>query len=199
MDRVNQTLRRLPAGLIYLAGGAWAGFLFWQGLTGQLGPEPIKALEHEYGITALILLVAGLTITPLRRFAGLNLLKYRRAIGLTAFLFVVCHLMVWAVLDQGSWSRIWADLIKRPYITVGMAAVVLAMPLALTSNNASVRRLGAGWRRLHKLTYPVVLLSAVHFVMLRKGVQLEPVLYLLGIVGLLALRLRIRATRQKAA
>lgn len=199
MDRVNQTLRQLPTWPVYLAGGGWAGLLFWQGLTGQLGPEPIKALEHEYGITALILLVAGLTITPLRRFAGLNLLKYRRAIGLTAFFFVICHLMVWAVLDQGAWARIWADLIKRPYITVGMAAVLLAMPLALTSNNASVRRLGAGWRKLHRLTYLVVLLSAVHFVMLRKGIQMEPVLYLLGIIGLLALRLRIRASRQKAA
>ncbi|MGH1353634.1 MAG: protein-methionine-sulfoxide reductase heme-binding subunit MsrQ [Thalassovita sp.] len=196
MDRVNRILRRVPAWTIYVAGAAWAGLLFWQGLTGQLGVEPIQALEHEYGITALILLIVGLAVTPMRRHLGLNLLKFRRAIGLTAFFFVVCHLMVWAVLDQGSVARIWADIIKRPYITIGMMALVLSIPLAVTSNNVSIRKLGVRWRKLHKLTYPVVLLSAVHFVMLRKGIQLEPVLYLVGITGLLAFRLPMRASRR---
>jgi sulfoxide reductase heme-binding subunit YedZ len=199
MERANLILRGVPAWSIYAAGLFWAGLLFWQGATGRLGVEPIQALEHEYGITALILLVVGLAVTPLRRFLGLNLLKFRRALGLTAFFFVICHVLVWAVLDQGTIARIWADILKRPYITVGMLALVLTLPLAVTSNNASIRKLGASWRKLHKITYPVVLLSAVHFVMLRKGIQLEPVLYLLGIVALLALRLPRRASRRKPA
>jgi sulfoxide reductase heme-binding subunit YedZ len=199
MERVNQTLRRLPAWVIFLGGAAWAGLLFWQGLTGQLGGEPIQALEHEYGITALILRVAGLAISPLRRFTGVNLLKFRRAIGVTGFFFIVAHLLVWAVLDQGTLARIWAAIVKRPYITVGMVALVLAVPLAVTSNNASVRKLGRAWRKLHLLTYPVAVLAGVHFVMLRKGIQLEPMLYLLGIAVLLIVRLRKRPSRQRAA
>jgi sulfoxide reductase heme-binding subunit YedZ len=199
MDRLNRMLRRVPAWSSYGAGAGWAGLRFWQGLTGRLGVEPIQALEHEYGITALILFVVGLAVTPLRRLLGLNLMKFRRAIGLTAFFFVLCHLLVWAVLDQGTLTRIWADIVKRPYITVGMGAMLLAVPLALSSNNASIRKLGPAWRRLHKLTYPVVLLSAVHFVMLRKGIQLEPVLYLLGVLALLALRLPLRTSRRKPA
>ncbi|WP_420568622.1 protein-methionine-sulfoxide reductase heme-binding subunit MsrQ [Thalassovita sp.] len=199
MNHVNQLLRRLPAWSIYMGGVAWAALLFWQGLTGRLGVEPIQTLEHEYGICALILLVIGLSVSPLRRFTGLNLLKFRRAIGVTAFFFVLAHLLVWAVLDQGTLARIWADILKRPYITVGMLALVLAVPLAVTSNNASVRWLGRGWRKLHRLTYPVVLLAGVHFVMLRKGIQLEPVLYLMGITGLLLLRLRLPASRQRRA
>lgn len=199
IDRLNQTLRRVSPSLLYICAAAYAAFAFWQGLSGQLGPEPIKALEHIYGEAALILLVAGLAVTPLRRFTGLTLIRFRRAIGLSAFAFVLCHLLVWAVLDVQALDRVWADIVKRPYITVGMAGLVLLIPLALTSNNRSVRRLGAGWRRLHRLTYPAVLLGAVHFVMLRKGIQVEPVLYLLGIVGLLALRAIPVTSRRKPA
>ena len=118
-------------------------------------------------------------------------MKFRRAIGLSCFFFVVAHLMVWAVLDVQALGRVWADIVKRPYITVGMAGFALLLPLAVTSNNLSVRRLGPAWRKLHKLTYPAAVLGAVHYVMLVKGWQVEPLIYLAVIVTLLALRLPV--------
>ena len=140
-------------------------------MTGGLGVEPIKALEHEYGKLALQLLVFGLAISPLRRHIGLNLMKFRRAIGVLTFSFAALHLLVWLVLDVQVPSEIWADIVKRPYITVGMAAFALILPLAVTSNNWSVRRLGSRWRKLHRLVYPAAILGAVHYVMLTKGFQ----------------------------
>ena len=202
IDRLNQYVRKLPTWVVYLMGALPAPWLFYQGLTGGLGVEPIKALEHEYGELALQLLLAGLAITPLRRFAGLNLLKFRRAIGLLAFFYVACHLLVWLALDVQILSQIWADILKRPYITIGMVGFLVMLPLAVTSNNASVRRLGAVWRKLHKLTYAAALLGAVHFVMLVKGFQIEPLVYLGLTILLLVLRLpgmtRRSATRRPA-
>jgi sulfoxide reductase heme-binding subunit YedZ len=165
--------------------------------TGGLGVEPIKALEHELGEIALQLLIIGLAITPLRRYLGLNLMKFRRAIGLLTFFYVVLHLLVWLFLDVQIASQIWADIQKRPYITIGMTAFALMIPLAVTSNNWSVRRLGPKWRSLHKMVYVIAVLGGLHFVMLTKGFQLEPLLYMAAIVGLLALRLR--GLRKRAA
>jgi sulfoxide reductase heme-binding subunit YedZ len=190
MDRVNGALRRLPPWLIYLVAAAWAGWMFWRGISGDLGPDPVRALEHAYGERALQLVVLGLAVTPLRRIAGLNLIRFRRAIGVTVFFLVLAHFAVWAVLDVQSLGRVWADIVKRPYITVGMAALALLIPLAITSNNWSVRRLGPRWRKLHKLTYPMAILAAVHFVWLVKGFQVEPMIYLGLILGLLALRIK---------
>lgn len=192
-DAVNRAARRVPTWAVYLALALPAPWLFWLGLTGGLGVEPIKALEHEYGELALKLLIAGLCVTPLRRFAGVNLLKFRRAIGLMAFFYVSAHLLVWLVLDVQLLGQIWADILKRPYITVGMAAFVLMIPLAATSTNAAIRRLGGGWRKLHRLTYAVALLGALHFVMLAKGFQIEPLVYMGIVVALLVLRAIPRA------
>ncbi len=188
-ERVNSAARRIPVWLVYTIGLLPAPWFLYLGLTGGLGAEPIKALEHELGLFALQLLIAGLTITPLRRFAGINLIRFRRAIGVLAFTYVALHLLVWLALDVQVLSRVWADILKRPYITIGMTAFVLMLPLVFTSNNWSVRRLGPTWRRLHKLTYIVVLLGGVHFVMLRKGFQIEPLAYLAVILILLVLRL----------
>ncbi|KIC50216.1 sulfite oxidase [Tateyamaria sp. ANG-S1] len=187
-DVINSTARRVPTWALYIVALIPVPVLLYMAQTGGLGREPIRALEHELGEIALQLVIAGLCISPLRRFAGVNLLKFRRAVGLLAFIYVVLHLLVWAVLDVQTLDRVIADIIKRPYITIGMAAFVLMVPLAVTSNNASVRRLGAAWRRLHLLTYPIATLSAVHFIWLSKGFQLEPLAYLSVILGLLALR-----------
>ncbi len=189
IDPLNQTLRRLPVWLIYTVGMLPSPCLFFLGLTGGLGVEPIKALEHELGEIGLQFLIAGLAVTPLRRYLGLNLMKFRRAIGLLTFYYIVCHLLVWAILDVQIVSEMWADIIKRPYITIGMAAFVLMLPLAITSNNWSVRQLGRKWRSLHKLVYAAAVLGGLHFVMLAKGFQIEPLIYLGVILGLLALRL----------
>ncbi|AUQ51527.1 hypothetical protein PhaeoP83_03299 [Phaeobacter inhibens] len=189
MQRINSLFRMVPVWLVYMGGMLPAGVLFYQGLSGALGAEPIKALEHEYGELALQLLVATLAITPLRRLLGLNLMRFRRAIGLLCFFYVSCHLLVWLVLDVQLLGQILADILKRPYITIGMAGFVLMLPLALTSNGISVRRLGARWRLLHRLTYPAAFLGALHYVMLAKGFQLEPLIYMGAILLLLALRL----------
>lgn len=188
-DRFNTAVRRVPAWTVYAGSVAYAGWVFFQGATGALGPNPVEAIEHAYGEAALYLLIAGLAVTPLRRFAKVNLLKFRRAIGLACFFFVTAHLLVWAVLDVQAVGRVWADIVKRPYITVGMAAFLLLLPLAATSNNRSVRKLGAKWRQLHKLVYPAAVLGAIHYVMLVKGWQIRPLVMLGIVLALLGLRL----------
>ena len=188
--RVSGFARRVPNWVLYIMCLLPIPVGFWQGLSGQLGPEPIRALEHLYGWYALAFMVAVLLVTPLRRLLGVNLIAWRRTLGLVAFIYVAAHLLVWLVLDLQDIARIWADILKRPYITVGMAAFLLMLPLALTSTNWAIRRMGpVRWKRLHYLTYGVAVLGAVHFVMLRKGVQIEPLLWLLAVLGLLALRL----------
>ncbi|WPY93460.1 protein-methionine-sulfoxide reductase heme-binding subunit MsrQ [Limimaricola variabilis] len=189
-QKINGALRRVPAWPLYVLGALWAAFLFWQALTGRLGVEPINALEREYGDTALKLLVAGLAVTPLLKYTRVSLLKFRRAIGLLTFFFVLAHFLVWALLDVQSFGRVWADILKRPYVTVGMIAFLGLIPLALTSNNLSIRRLGRSWRRLHQLVYGIAILGAVHYIWLAKGFQIEPLVYLGLILGLLAARVR---------
>ena len=193
---INQGARRVPTWVLYIVGAVPPIWLFIAGLTGGLGVDPVKAMEHQMGEWALWLLIAGLCITPLRRFAGINLLRFRRAIGLLAFFYIVGHLLVWLVLDVQILSQIWRDILKRPYITIGMGAFVLLIPLAVTSNNLSIRKMGARWRQLHKLVYLAAVLGAVHFVMLVKGFQYEPLIYLAVVLALLALRLPILSRRR---
>lgn len=195
---INTPVRRVPAWLIYLGSFAYAAWLLWLGIAGQLGPNPVEALEHALGEAALYMLVAGVAVTPLRRLSGISLLKFRRAIGLSCFFFVCMHLLTWAVLDVQALDRVWADILKRPYITVGMLAFLLMLPLALTSNNASVRWLGAGWRKLHRLTYPAAVLGGVHYLMLVKGWQIRPMIFLAVILLLLAMRARKQTRAAKA-
>ncbi|UWQ79505.1 protein-methionine-sulfoxide reductase heme-binding subunit MsrQ [Leisingera sp. S132] len=200
MDAANRLLRRLPVWAVYLLGALPAPWLFYQGLTGGLGVEPIKALEHEYGELALQLMILTLAVSPLRRVIGLNLMKFRRAIGLLCFFYVLCHLLVWLVLDVQILGQIIVDIAKRPYITIGMAAFVLMLPLALSSNNLSVWTLGRTWTRLHRLTYAAALLGSLHFVMLSKGFQIEPLIYLGLTMLLLAVRLPVlRRSRHPAS
>ncbi|MBS8226309.1 protein-methionine-sulfoxide reductase heme-binding subunit MsrQ [Vannielia litorea] len=190
IDTLNTTLRKLPAWTLYLLAPLPAAFWLWQGATGASGPEPIKALEHSLGEFALQLLIVGLAVTPLRKWTGLNLLKFRRAIGVVSFFYVLLHFLTWLVLDMSLlWGQILGDIVKRPYITIGFIGFVLLIPLAITSNNASVRKLGARWRKLHKLVYPAVLLGGLHWVWLAKGWQVEPMLYMGAILAILALRM----------
>ena len=199
VQTLNGWLRKVPAWPVYAIAVLPPAWYLWQGLTGGLGVDPVKAMEHAIGLLALQVLVATLAITPLRKFSGLNLIKYRRALGLVGFFYVVLHLTVWWVLDVQFLAQVWADIVKRPYITVGMAAFVLLIPLAVTSNNLSIRKVGPlVWRRVHLLAYPAILLGALHFIWLRKGFQLEPMLYMAGIIGLLALRVEWKRRRAAA-
>lgn len=190
VDLTNTTVRRIPTWAVYILYLIPVPVLLYMAQTGGLGREPIKALEHELGEIALQLLIIGLAITPMRRYLGLNFLKFRRTFGVLAFTYVALHLLVWLVLDVGILSQIWTDILKRPYISIGMVGFVLMIPLAMTSNNVSVRRLGPLWRKLHKLTYVIVILGGVHFIMVVKGIQLEPLIYMGVILGLLALRFK---------
>lgn len=196
MDRINQLLRKVPTWLVYIVGLIPVPLFLYLAQTGGLGREPIKALEHELGELALKLIIVGLAITPLRKFVGLNLIKFRRSIGVLAFTYVALHLLVWLVLDVGILSQIWADILKRPYITIGMVGFVVMIPLAVTSNNWSVKRLGVKWRRLHQLTYVAAALGGVHFIMIAKGIQLEPLIYMAVILALLAYRLPMFARKR---
>ena len=190
VERINTTARRIPTWAVYILYILPAPYFFYLALTGGLGPDPVKPLEHEYGEIALQLLIIGLCVTPLRRFFGINLVKFRRTFGMLAFTYVTLHLLVWAFLDVQTLDRVIADIIKRPYITIGMAGFLLLLPLAITSNNWSVRKLGPKWRQLHKLTYAAVILGGVHYIWLVKGIQLEPLIYMAVIIALLSLRLR---------
>ncbi|MFC2968387.1 protein-methionine-sulfoxide reductase heme-binding subunit MsrQ [Acidimangrovimonas pyrenivorans] len=187
---INGKLRKLPAWPLYFFGLLPLGWLAWLIVTGDLGVDPVKTLEHKVGKIGLQFLVATLCVTPLRRFTGVSLIKYRRALGLLSFFYIALHLMVWLGLDiQFRWTEIGADILKRPYITIGMLGFAVMLPLAITSNNLSVRRMGAvAWGKLHKLTYVAAAAGAIHYMMLVKAWPLEPMLYLAGVAALLALR-----------
>jgi methionine sulfoxide reductase heme-binding subunit len=200
-DRINPVARKIPTWVVYLGGLIPLAFVVTQALTGDLGADPVKTLERTLGLYALQFLIATLCITPLRRFTGVMLIRFRRALGLLTFLYAALHLTVWVTLDLAfRWGEIWGDIVKRPYILVGMIALLVMVPLAVTSNNTSVRRLGGQmWQRLHKLTYLAAGLGALHFVMLSKVWNVELVLYTAGIIVLLALRLVPAAKRRAVA
>jgi sulfoxide reductase heme-binding subunit YedZ len=197
----NGVARKVPTWPLYIVGAMLPAWLFFQGVTGGLGVDPVKAMEHQMGIWGLQLLIASIAITPLRKHLGVNLLKFRRAIGLLAFFFILGHFMIWLGLDiQFRWGEIWKDILKRPAITIGMVGLVVMLPLAMTSWNGAIRRMGAAtWGKLHKLAYLAVLAGGVHYVMVVKTWQTEPFLYLAGIVALLALRVKLQKRKVATA
>lgn len=198
-DTIHRGLRPVRPWMVYTLGALPALLLVIDVFTGNLGVDPVKTIEHRVGEVALQLIVAGLCITPLRRFAGLNLIRFRRQIGVLAFVYATLHLLVWITLDlQFRWSEIGADLVKRPYIIVGFAAFLMLLPLAVTSNNAAIRRMGAAaWQRLHWLTYPAAALAGLHFILLVKAWPAEPLIYMGAILALLGLRLIPRAAPRR--
>lgn len=191
VDTANTLLKRVPVLPLYAVALLPAGWLFYQALTGQLGADPMRSLEQGLGLWALRYMLATLSVTPLRKFTGLNLIRFRRMMGLSAFYVAVVHLAVYLLLDrQLAWGEIAADLYKRPYIIFGMSAFVLLIPMALTSTDGAVRRLGAmAWRRLHKLAYPVAVLMILHYLWLVKSWTTEPLTYAFITAALLGLRL----------
>ena len=176
---------------LYVVGMAPAVWYFYLGITNQLGADPQNVLERALGLWALRFLVVSLAISPLRQLGGPNLIRYRRAIGLLAFYYACLHLTVYMVIDQGlDLTAILNDITRKPYIIVGMAAFVTLVPLAITSNSASIRRLGGRWNRLHRLAYVAAVLAALHFIMLVKVWPLEPLIYAALVVSLLLFRLQ---------
>jgi sulfoxide reductase heme-binding subunit YedZ len=177
---------------IYVVGLMPAVVYFWLGATGGLGADPVREFEQTLGLWALRFLILTLAVTPLRELAGVNLLRYRRALGLLAFWYAVMHFTVYLTLDRGLlWGTILPDIAKRPFITLGFSALVLLVPLALTSNRLSIRRLGRNWRRLHRLIYVAAALAAVHYLMATKVVDATQAAH----VGLIVLLLGYRLVR----
>ena len=184
-------LPQVPKILVYIVGFIPAVWLFYAGVMDQLGADPMRYLEQALGLWALRFLIATLTITPLRQLFNIKLLRYRRAIGLLAFYYAALHLITYLVLDQGlDVAAIVADIVKRPYITIGMATFVILVPLAVTSNNAAIRRMGGqAWARLHKLVYVAAVGAVLHFILVVKSWPTEPLVYAAIVAVLLGYRL----------
>lgn len=165
-------------------------------LTGSsaLGADPVAAIEHELGIWALRLLLVTLAVTPLRQLSGQPaVLRFRRMLGLYAFFYATLHFVAYLVLDlRGYWLTVFEEIVRRPYITVGFAAWLLLVPLAVTSTKAAMRRLGRHWARLHRLVYPIAALAVLHFWWIVKTDFREPALY----AGILAVLLGWRLFRR---
>jgi sulfoxide reductase heme-binding subunit YedZ len=175
--------------LVGLAPLAALGYWFW---TGDLTANPIEFVTRTLGDWALRLLLASLAMTPLRLLFGLGWpVTLRRLLGLFAFAYVVLHFAVWIVLDHFfDWRTMGDDIAKRPWITVGVTALVLLCPLAATSTTGMIKRLGGvAWRRLHRLAYVAAVLGILHYLWLAKKVLIAPKVY----AGVLALLLAVRA------
>lgn len=168
----------------------WLGF--------SAGVDPVKFLELECGQTALNFIFLTLMVTPARHLAGLpHLPRLRRMLGLFAFFYVALHFTVYVVLDlEFDWHTLGADIAKRPYITVGFTAFLMLIPLAVTSTNRMMRRLGRRWAQLHRLVYVIAAFGVWHFYWQEKKDVREPVLYAAGLALLLGYR-AVRALRRK--
>ncbi len=155
-----------------------------------LGANPVEELIHRCGKWGLNFLLITLAVTPLRRTTGWNqVIRFRRMLGLFAFFYIVLHFLMYAGVDQRfAIDYIVEDIIERPYITLGMTALVLLLPLAVTSTSGMMRRLGRRWQKIHRLVYPIAVLGVWHFWWQVKQDILEPLIY----AGILALLFAIR-------
>ena len=179
--------------LLILLGGAFSV----AGLS--LGANPIEELLHELGRWGLKFLLLTLAVTPLRRWTGWNwLIRFRRMLGLFAFFYILLHFVVYAVLDQSlDLAAIVEDIIKRPYITLGMAGLLMLIPLAATSTRGMMRRLGKRWQKLHRLVYVIAIVAVWHFYWQVKLDTLDASIYAVILAFLLGTRIYFsRVSRQ---
>jgi sulfoxide reductase heme-binding subunit YedZ len=171
------------------------------GVAGEsLGANPVETVLHTLGKWGLKFLVLTLAVTPLKDIFNLpRLLAFRRMLGLFAFFYVLLHFLTWLILDQGLyWPGILVDIGKRPFITIGFAALLMLVPLAVTSTNKMMRRLGRRWTKLHRLIYVIAILGVWHyFWQVKKDVR-EPLIYFGVVVALLAWRVWKRRRAPKA-
>lgn len=203
----NDFIRKIAKPVVFimclgpLAWIVWTAVLGGVGPSGPLGANPIVYTNRYLGDWAIRFLLMTLAITPVTGITGWKtLMRFRRMIGLYTFFYVCLHMSSYIGLDQFfNWRDIWNDIVKRNYITVGMVNFVLLLALAATSTNAMVKRLGGKrWTRLHMLIYPAGILASFHFYMMRKGVQLEPIIYAAICAVLLGYR-AVKHFQKKAA
>lgn len=172
--------------------------LIWLGINDGLGANPIEFITHSTGTWTLIGLLTTLSVTPLRKFTGWNwLIRLRRMLGLFTFFYASLHFMTYIWLDQFfDINTIVKDVIKRPFITVGFLAFVLLIPLAVTSTNSMMKRLGGkNWQRLHRLIYAIATLGVVHYWWLVKKDITQPLIYAVVLALLLGIRVLFKARR----
>lgn len=178
--------------LIFINSLVPLALLAYDAFTGRLGANPVEFFLRTTGVLALIFLLITLAITPLRKMFGWNnLIKFRRMLGLYAFFYVFVHLITYSIFDKSfDFAAIAADVWQRPFIAVGMLAFFLLIPLAVTSTNAMIKRLGGkNWARLHKLTYVIAILGVIHFWMVVKSDVTYPFLFALVLAILLGYRI----------
>lgn len=178
--------------LVFLLGLVPAGLLAWKAIAGELSANPIKDITEESGIWTLRFILFTLTITPLRKISGWALLaRFRRMIGLFAFFYGSLHFVTYIYLDQFfAFDEILRDVAKRPFVTVGFAAFVMMIPLALTSPNSIAKWMGGKkWRLLHRLVYFTALGGVIHYLWLVKADTQRPMMYGGALAVLLAYRL----------
>ena len=185
--------------LLFMACLLPLAWLAYKGFFIGLGANPIEKVSRYTGDWTLRLLLITLAVTPLRILAGVSLVKYRRMLGLFTFFYVCLHFLNWLVIDNFfDVDSMVKDVIKHPYITVGFAAFVLLIPLAVTSTNAMIKRLGKNWKRLHQAVYVIAVLGVLHYMWLVKADNREPLIYLAILVALLAVRVWDQARRKVA-
>lgn len=175
-------------------------FLGYDALDGNLGANPIEFFLRTTGVLTLIFLLLTLAVTPLRKIFGWNeLIKSRRMLGLYSFFYAFLHLITYSVFDKSfSLSAILSDIVQRPFIAVGMLAFFLLIPLAVTSTNGMIKKLGGkNWAKLHKLTYVIAILGVIHFWMIVKSDLRYPILF--AFILAILLGYRIFAGKPKAA
>jgi len=190
----NLPKRWQPASVwaLYAIGLLPAVWTFYLGATDQLGADPVKTFELFLGLWTIRFLILTLAVSPVRDLLGWNYLRYRRALGLLTFYYALMHFTVYMVLDQAmDLSAVLDDVLKRPFIMFGMAGLALLVPLALTSNNFSIRKMGMKWIWLHKLIYIIAAAGALHFALSTKILDLEQYIY----VGLIILMILYRSWR----
>lgn len=187
----------LPKAGVHLAALAPFAWLLADVGRDALGADPIAAITHRTGDWALRLLLVALAVTPLRRITGWSvLLRFRRLLGLYAFFYACLHFATYLVLDLGGyWAQVLDDVVKRPYITVGFAAWLGLLALALTSTRGMMRRLGRRWGQLHRIVYGIGVLGVLHFLWQVKSDVREPMIYAVILALLLALRIPAIARR----
>ena len=165
--------------------------LIWSAFNDGLGANPVETLTFATGDWTLRFLLITLAISPLRMWSGMAAwLRFRRMLGLYAFFYGCCHFLIWFVADHSlDFVEMIEDVFDRPFITVGFSALMLMIPLAITSNQAMIRRLGKRWRTLHQLVYLIVGLGALHYIWLVKADYLQPNIYAIIAIVLLLQRL----------
>lgn len=179
--------------VVWAASLAPLAVLVWDAFHGGLGAEPIEEVTHRTGKTALVLLLASLAVTPVRRVTGWNpVVRVRRLVGLFAFFYAVLHFSIYLVDQELVPAYVVEDVVERPYVTAGFVALLLLVPLAATSTRGMIRRLGKRWQPLHRLVYLSAILAVVHFLWLVKKDLREPLVYGAVLLVLLALRLPLR-------